>query len=197
MALPAPCPRTARGARATPTRGGGTESRGSASAHTRNGHATQTRRVTGPSLRNAETAWSGVLAGKGKGYPDGTTRHTHRQGCEEREEPKGIRENRQRPRLRRSAASASRQSNAPAPQLGSLRASPRGSRWRQASSTGPAAPAARGTTDQGCGLVGKRLQPRLLSDALTGEWQNGEAGEGQGSEPREPGGLLHSAGGVS
>ena len=31
--------------------------------------------------------------------------------------------------------------HAPAPQLGSLRASPRGSHWRQASSTGPAAPA--------------------------------------------------------
>ena len=35
--------------------------------------------------------------------------------------------------------------------------------------------------------MGKRLQPRLLSDALNGEWPNGEAGEGQGSEPSEPG----------
>ena len=33
----------------------------------------------------------------------------------------------------------------PTPRLGSLRASPRGSRWRQASRTGPAAPAARAT----------------------------------------------------
>ena len=31
--------------------------------------------------------------------------------------------------------------------------------------------------------MGKRLQLRLLSDALTGEWRNGEAEEGQGSEP--------------
>ena len=34
----------------------------------------------------------------------------------------------------------------PTPRLGSLRASPRGSHWRQASSTGPAAPAPRATT---------------------------------------------------
>ena len=39
--------------------------------------------------------------------------------------------------------------------------------------------------------MGKRLQLRLLSDALTGEWRKGEAGEGQGSWPREPGGLRH------
>ena len=44
--------------------------------------------------------------------------------------------------------------------------------------------------------MGKRLQPWLLSDALTGEWQNGEPGEGQGSEPCEPRGLRHQAGGV-
>ena len=70
---------------------------------------------------------------------------------------------------------------------------------REASSTGSAAPAPapRATTHQGSNAVGKRLQLRLLSDALTGEWQNGEAGEGQGSEPREPGGLRDQAGGVS
>ena len=45
--------------------------------------------------------------------------------------------------------------------------------------------------------MGKRLQLQLLSDALTGEWRNGEAREGQGSEPREPGGLRHQAGGLS
>ena len=96
-----------------------------------------------------------------------------------------------------SQGSSSTQCYAPAPRLGSLRASPWGSHWQQASSPGPAAPAARATTHQGGGVVGKRLQPRLLSDALTGEWRNGEAGEGQGSEPREPGGLRHQAGGVS
>ena len=44
--------------------------------------------------------------------------------------------------------------------------------------------------------MGKRLPLRLLSDAMTGEWREGEAGERQGSEPREPGGLRHQAGGV-
>ena len=41
--------------------------------------------------------------------------------------------------------------------------------------------------------MGKRLQLRLLSDARTGEWRIGEAGEGQGSESREPEGLRHQA----
>ena len=45
--------------------------------------------------------------------------------------------------------------------------------------------------------MGKRLQLRLLSDALTEEWRIGEAGEGQGSEACEPGGLRTRAGGVS
>ena len=36
--------------------------------------------------------------------------------------------------------------------------------------------------------MGKRLQPRLLSDTLTGEWPNGKARGGEGSDPREPGG---------
>ena len=45
--------------------------------------------------------------------------------------------------------------------------------------------------------MGNCLQPRLRTDALTGEWRNGEAGEGRGSEPCEPGGLRHQAGGAS
>ena len=45
--------------------------------------------------------------------------------------------------------------------------------------------------------MGKRPQPGLRDDALTGEWQNGEAGEGRGSEPCDPGGLRHQAGGAS
>ena len=42
--------------------------------------------------------------------------------------------------------SSGTQRHAPTPRLGSLRASPRGSHWRQASSTGPAAPVPRATT---------------------------------------------------
>ena len=34
--------------------------------------------------------------------------------------------------------------------------------------------------------MGKRPQPPLRTDAPTGEWRNGEAGEGRGSEPCEP-----------
>ena len=45
--------------------------------------------------------------------------------------------------------------------------------------------------------MGKCPQPRLRIDAQTGEWQNAEAGEGRGSEPCEPGGLRHQAGGAS
>ena len=45
--------------------------------------------------------------------------------------------------------------------------------------------------------MGKRLQLWLLSDTLTGVWGKWEAGEGQDSEPREPGGLRHQAGGES
>ena len=55
------------------------------------------------------------------------------------------------------------------PRLGSLRASERGSHWRQASSTGLVAPAPRASTHWEGDTVGKRLQLRLLSDALTGE----------------------------
>ena len=210
-ALPAPCTGNALGARARPTRRGGGCVRGSTSAQTRNGYMVRTRRATGPSPQNAQTAWNGVPAGKGKGHPGGTGRNTHCEGHEGTEEPKGRSKNRQRPRPPRPAASAahtrrghctrhgssSTQCWSPAPRLGSLRASPWGSHWRQASSTEPAAPAARVTTHQGGGVVGKRLQPRLLSDALTGEWRNGEPGEGQGSKPREPGGLRHQAGAVS
>ena len=208
-ALPAPSAGTARGARATPPRGGGRGSRGSASAHTRKGHAGTTRRATGPSLQNAQTAWNGVPGSEGKGHPDRTAGHTQR-GTPGAGRGKRERHNtRFRPEPPEPAASAAhtqtghctRQGSSgalhhtPTPRLGSLRASPRGSHWRQASSTGPAAPAPQATTHQGGDAVGKRLQPRLQIDALTGEWRNGEAGEGQGSEPCEPGG--HQAGGAS
>ena len=155
---PVPGPREVR----TPHHpgGGGSGRRGSASAHTRKGHAGTTRRATGPSSRNAQTAWNGVPASEGKGHPDRTPRHTQRgtrgAGRGKRERHK----TRYRPKPPKPAASAThtrtghctRQGSsgalrhAPTPRLGSLRASPRGSHWRQASSTGPAAPAPRATT---------------------------------------------------
>ena len=144
-------------------------------------------------------------------HPDGTARHTQRgtrgAGCGKRERHN----TRYRPEAPEPAASAAhtrtghctRQGSsgalrhAPTPMLGSLRARPRGSHWRQASSTGPAALAPRATTHWGGDAVGKRPQPRLQIDALTGEWRNGEAGEERGSEPCEPGGLCHQTGGAS
>ena len=119
-----------------------------------------------------------------KGHPDGTTRHTHR--GERGGRGGGARErcgNRHQPHPPRPAACAAHtrpghctrqgssgtQCHAPAPQLGSLCASPWGSHWRTASSTGPAAPAPRATTHWGGGVVGKLPQPLLLSDALTRE----------------------------
>ena len=78
-ALRAPSAGTARGAHATPPGGGGGSGRrGSASAHTRKGHTGTTRRATRPSSRNAQTAWNGVPASKGKGHSDRTARHTQR-----------------------------------------------------------------------------------------------------------------------
>ena len=159
-ALTAPSAGTARGAHATPPRGGESGRRGSASAHTRKGHAGTTRKATGPSSRNAQTAWNGVPASEGKGHPEGTARHTQRRT---RGAGRGKRERhntRYRPEPPETAASTAhtrtghctRQGSsgalrhAPTPGLGSLRASPRGSHWRQASSTGLAAPAPRATT---------------------------------------------------
>ena len=106
-ALPAPGTGTARGARATPTRDGGSADAAGGRGHTHTkGTQGNTRRATGLSPRNAQTAWNGVRAP-----------HT-------------------------------------------------------------------------------RLL-RLLSNTLTGEWQNGDAGEGRASEPCEPGELRHQAGGAS
>ena len=185
--------------------------RESASAHTHKGHAGNTRRATGQSRRNAQTAWNGVPASKGKGHPDGTAHHTQRRTRGAGRGKRGGHDTRHRPDPLEPAASAAHTRpghctsqgssgalrHAPVPRLGSLCARPRASHWRQASSTGPAALAPRATTHQGSNAVGKRLQLRLLSDALTGEWRNGEAGEGQGPEPREPGQFCHQAGGVS
>ena len=48
------------------------------SPRTRKGHARNSRRATGRSPRNAQTAWNGVPASEDKGHPDRTARHTRR-----------------------------------------------------------------------------------------------------------------------
>ena len=155
---PVPGPREVR----TPHHpgGGGSGRRGSASAHTRKGHAGTTRGATAPSLRNAQTAWNGVPGSEGKGHPDRTARHTQRGTCGVGRGKRERHNTRYRPEPPKPAASAAHTRtgyctrrgssgalrHAPTPRLGSLRASPRGSHWRQASGTGPAAPAPRATT---------------------------------------------------
>ena len=140
--------------------GGGSGRRGSASAPTHQGHAGKTRRATGPSSRNAQTAWNGVPASEGKGHPDRTACHTQRGTRGAGRGKRGGHDTRYRPEPTEPAASAvhtrpghcTRQGSsgalrhAPTPRLGSHRASPRGSHWRQASSTDLAAPAPRATT---------------------------------------------------
>ena len=75
----------------------GSGHRESASAHTRKGHAGTTRRATGPSAWNAQTAWNGVPASEDKGHPDGTARHTQRGTCGAGRGKKGKHNTRNRP----------------------------------------------------------------------------------------------------
>ena len=154
---PVPGPREVR----TPHHpGGGRADAAGARAHTHERNAGTTRRATGPSARNAQTAWNGVPASEGKGHPDGTARHTQRGTCGAGRGKRERHNTRYRPEPPGPAASAAHtqtghctrqgssgaKRHAPTPSPGSLRASPRGSHWRQASSTGPAAPAPRATT---------------------------------------------------
>ena len=144
-----------------PRRGGGRGRRDSASARTRKEHAGNTRKATKPSPRNAQTAWNGVPTSEDKGQPDRTLRHTQRGNrgaggggqrgrhkARHRPQPPGTGCERPHTRpghcTRQGSSGAPR--HAPNPRLGSLRASPRRWDWRQASSTGPAAPAPRATT---------------------------------------------------
>ena len=120
--------------------GGGGRRRGSATAHTRKGHAGTTRRATGPSARNARTAWNGVPASEGKGHPDRTARHTQRGTLGAGRGKRERHNTRYRPEPPGPAASAAHTQtghcthqgsssalrHAPTPRLGSLRASPRG-----------------------------------------------------------------------
>ena len=102
---PAPGPRWVR-APHQPGEGGGSGRRGSASAHTHKGHAGNTRRATGPSSRNAQTAWNGVPATEGKGHPDGTARHRQRGTRGAGRGKRGRHDTRYRPEPPKPAASA-------------------------------------------------------------------------------------------
>ena len=136
---------------------GGSGRRGSASAHTHNGHAGNTRRAIGPSAQNTQTAYEQARVRDPRtGRPA-----THSAGHAGREGGNGGEHNtRYRPGPPKPAASAAhtrtghctRQDrsgalrHAPTRRLGSSRATPSGSHWQQASSKGPAAPASRATT---------------------------------------------------
>ena len=157
---PVPGPREVRAPDQSGEEGGGSGGRGSASAHTHKGHAGNSRRATGPSSRNAQTAWNGVPASEGKGHPDGTARHTQRGTRGAGRGKRGRHDTRDRPEHPEPAASAAHTrpghctrhgssgalGHTPTPRLGSHCASPRESHWRQASSMDPAAPAPRATT---------------------------------------------------
>ena len=124
-ALPAPSAGTARGAHATTAGGGGGSGRRrSASAHRRKGHAGTTRRATGPSSRNAQTAWNGVAATRGAGRGK-RERHNTRYQPKPSEPAASAAHTRTGHCTRQGSSGALR--HAPTPRLGSLRASPRGS----------------------------------------------------------------------
>ena len=140
--------------------GGGSGHRESASAHTRKGHAGTTGRATGPSARTHRPHGMAYQRARVRDTRTGqpatrSAEHAGRGGGNERDTTPGAGSNPPEPAA--SAAhtqtghcarqgSSGAQRHAPTPRLGSLRASPRGSHWRQASSTGPAAPAPRATT---------------------------------------------------
>ena len=88
-----------------------------------------------PATRSAEHA--GQEGGNGRDTTPGT-------GPNPPNRPRAPRTHRQGHCTRQGSSGAQR--HAPTPRLGSLRASPRESHWRQASSTGLAAPALRATT---------------------------------------------------
>ena len=157
-ALAAPSTRTARGTRATPTRGGG---RGAEATRARvHAHAKDTRgiregqpdRAHGThrlhGMARTRDTWTGRPATHSAG-------DAGREGGNGEDTKPGTGPNPPEPAA--SAAhtrtvhctrqgSSGAQRHIPAPRLGSLRASRRASHRRQASSTGPAAPAPRATT---------------------------------------------------
>ena len=159
-ALPAPSAGTARGAHATPSRGGRSDAAG-ARAHT---HAKGTQGLPEEQPDRAR----GKHRPRGMAYQRARVRDTRTGGPATRSAGHAGREggngrdtapdNGQKPPEPAASAAHTRTGHcthqgssgalrrAPAPRLDSLPASPRGSHWRQASSTGPAAPAPRVTT---------------------------------------------------
>ena len=141
-ALPAPSAGTTRGAHATPTRGGGADAAG-ARAHT---HEKGTRGLPEgqPDRARGTNRPPGMAYQRARVGDTRTGRHNTR--CRpEPPEPAASAAHTQTGHCTRQGSSGA-QRHAPTPRLGSLRASPRGSHWRQASSTGPAAPAPWATT---------------------------------------------------
>ena len=159
-ALPAPSAGTTRGAHATPPRGGGADAAG-ARAHTHvkgtrglpEGQRDRARRMHRP--RGMAYQRARVRDTRTRRPATRSAEHAGREGGNERDTTPGTGPNPPEPAA--SAAhtqtghctcqgSSGAQRHAPTPRLGSLRTNPRGSHWRQASSTGPAAPAPRATT---------------------------------------------------
>ena len=147
-ALPAPSAGTARGAHATPPKGGGERTpRERERTHTQRargdyqkGNRTElTERTDRVKYRTRHTQLGTRGAGRGK-----QERHNTRYRPEPPEPAASAAHTRTGHCTRQGSSGALR--HAPTPRLGSLRAIPRGSHWRQASSTGPAAPAPQATT---------------------------------------------------
>ena len=150
---PAPGPRDVRAPR-RPTGGGGGEAdaaRARAHAHARDtrgipeGQPDQARGTHRPHgmayqlarIRDTRTGWPATHSAGTAGPGGGGTGKT--QSAAPAPTPQN------RPRAPRTHNQGTAPRHAPIPRLGSLCASPRGSHWRQTTSTGPAAPAARAT----------------------------------------------------
>ena len=160
-ALPAPSAGTTRDARATPPSGGGSGHRGSASAHKKErdtrglpeglpDRARGTHRPHGMAyqrarVRDTRTGRPATRSAEHAGREGGNERDTTPGAGPTPPEPAASATHTQTGHCARQGSSGA-QRHAPTPRLGSLRANPRGSHWRQASSTGPAAPAPRATT---------------------------------------------------
>ena len=162
-ALPAPSTGAARGARANPTRGGGLggadTARARAHTHTKDtrgkregqpDRARGTHREHGIAyqrarIRDTQTGRPATHSAGNAGRKGGSGEDTTPSTGPNPPEPAAS-DAHTRPGHCTRQGSSGALHHASAPRLGSLHASPRGSPWRQASSTGPATPAPRATT---------------------------------------------------